>query len=84
MSLYDLIGYCAACLTTISLLPQIIKIIKEKETTNISLTMYIFFSIGVILWLIFGILIGSLPIIIANSITLFFSMIILFYKIKFK
>ncbi|MBT8234439.1 MAG: SemiSWEET transporter [Saprospiraceae bacterium] len=79
-----IIGLCAAAFTTISFLPQAIKVIKTKHTKDISLLMYIFFTLGVVLWLIYGYCINDFPIIIANSITLSLASIILFMKMKYK
>ncbi|MBK8809012.1 MAG: SemiSWEET transporter [Bacteroidales bacterium] len=77
----EIIGILAATLTTTSFIPQAYKIIKTKNTDGISLSMYIFFSLGVLLWLIYGIFLNNLPIIIANSITLCLALIILYFKI---
>lgn len=84
MNLIEIIGYLAAFFTTISFIPQVVKVVKEKQTRNISLQMYLIFSLGITFWLIYGILINSLPIILANSLTLTFAIIILSYKIKYK
>jgi len=78
------VGFFAAFCTTISFLPQVIKVYKTKSTKDISLYMFLIFTIGTFCWLIYGILESSLPIIIANTITLILSAIILLYKIKFK
>ena len=78
------IGFFAAFCTTTSFLPQVIKVYKTKSTKDISLYMFLIFTIGTFCWLIYGILESSLPIIIANTITLILSAIILLYKIKFK
>lgn len=80
----EIIGYIAAFLTTFSFIPQVVKVIKDRQTRNISLQMYLIFSLGVSLWLVYGILMGSLPIIIANGLTLIFSIIILIFKLKYK
>jgi MtN3 and saliva related transmembrane protein len=76
------VGLIAAFLTTISFLPQAIKAIKTKDTTGISLLMYISFNVGVVFWVIFGILIEQYVIAIANVVTLSFAFIILLIKIK--
>ncbi len=78
----ELIGYFAASLTTISFLPQVIQIVKTNDTKSISLGMYCIFVLGVSLWLAFGIMISSLPIILANAITLILTLTILILKIK--
>ena len=78
------VGFFAAFCTTVSFLPQVIKVYKTKSTKDISLYMFLIFTIGTFCWLIYGIIESSLPIIIANTITLILSAIILLYKIKFK
>jgi MtN3 and saliva related transmembrane protein len=72
-----LIGFIAAAFTTLSFLPQAIKVIKTKNTSGISFSMYLMFTIGVSLWLIYGIFTKQLSISIANGITLIFAIIIL-------
>lgn len=80
--MFDFIGFIAAFLTTISFLPQVIKIIISKDTESISLFMYLAFVTGVACWLIYGIYLNSMQIILANAVTLFLSGIILMLKIK--
>jgi MtN3 and saliva related transmembrane protein len=77
------VGFFAAFCTTISFLPQVIKVYKTKSTKDISLYMFLIFTIGTFCWLIYGIIESSIPIILANTITLILSAIILLYKIKF-
>lgn len=84
MDIYEIIGFFAAILTTISFVPQVIKIYKSKETKSISLTMYVVFSLGILMWLIYGIHLKSMPMIIANAITLILTIYILFMKMKHK
>lgn len=84
MDKVTLIGLIAATGTTISFLPQAIKIIQTHNTAGISLYMYCLFTIGTFFWLVYGLLTHSLPVIIANGITLIFASVILFYKIRFK
>jgi len=79
--MFEAIGYIAAILTTISFLPQAIKTIKSKDTSSISLTMYVIFTIGVLLWLVYGIYIRDWALSLANGFTAVFSIIILSYKI---
>ncbi len=82
MSLTNVIGLIAAFATTSSFVPQVIKILKTKDTKGVSLVMYVIFTIGILLWLIYGLLLFDIPIIIANSVTLILASIILFLKIK--
>ena len=84
MDLFTIIGLVAAVCTTISFVPQAIRIIKTKHTKDLSLTMYSILTTGVFLWLAYGILVKDLPIILANGITLIFTATILFLIIKYK
>ena len=79
-----MIGMIAACLTTLSFVPQAIQVIKTKDTSGISLIMYSMFVIGVFLWFIHGIYIGDYAVIMANCITFILASIILCYKVKYK
>ena len=83
MNIVNWIGSLAAALTTISFIPQVWKILHTRHTDDISLGMYALFTLGVALWLAYGILIESLPIIIANSITLLLAGTVLVMKFKF-
>ena len=80
----NVIGGIAGTFTTIAFFPQVIKVVKTRSTKDLSLVMFIIFCIGVFLWIIFGILLGSVPIILANLITWICSIIILCYKIKYR
>ena len=77
----EILGFAAAILSTSAFLPQAWKTIKTKNTSGISLAMYCLLLCGVTLWLIYGILLDSKPIIYANSITATFTAIILYYKV---
>ena len=76
------IGLIAAISTSISFLPQAVKVIRTQNTDAISLSMYSLFVFGVSLWLIYGIMLNDLPMLIANTFTLFFATIILTIKVK--
>jgi MtN3 and saliva related transmembrane protein len=78
----DIIGSIAATLTTVAFIPQAISVVKTKCTEGISFTMYLMFTVGVLLWLVYGVMISSMPIIIANIITFILACIILWYKYK--
>lgn len=79
-----MIGSIAAVLTTFAFLPQVIKVIKTKDTESIALGMYLRQVVGIGLWLMHGLAIQDLPLIAANSISLILSATILAYKIKYK
>ena len=82
MDIANLIGTLAGVFTTIAFLPQVIKTWKTQSSSDISLLMFLLFSGGVLLWLIYGILLHAMPIIVANSITLALSVSILALKVK--
>lgn len=84
MTFITILGFTAAVLTTTAFIPQALKTIKTKNTKDISLPMYIILTLGIMLWLIYGILIHDLPVLIANAITLIFALIILLSKIRYK
>ena len=83
-NLTNTIGFIAAFCTTISFVPQALQTIKTKNTKGISLLMYSLFTFGTLLWLLFGVMLGNYPMIIANGITNVLAIIILVYKIKYK
>lgn len=79
-----MIGSIAAVLTTFAFLPQIIKVIKTKDTESIALGMYLMQVLGIALWLAHGLVIQDLPLILANSVSFILSGTILVYKIRYK
>ncbi|MFD2672122.1 SemiSWEET transporter [Marinicrinis sediminis] len=83
MNLVTIIGSVAAFLTTIAFLPQTLKTIREKNTDGISLHMYTLFTVGVFLWLIYGLYTVDIPIILANLVTFGLAMTILILKIRY-
>lgn len=83
MSGPEWIGAIAATLTTCSFLPQVWRVCRTRHTKDISLLMYSLFTVGVALWLAYGILLDAWPIIIANSITLLLAGTVLLMKLRF-
>lgn len=77
------LGLLAGTCTTFSFVPQLIKILRSRSTADISLWMYIVFSTGILMWLIYGLLIKDIPIIVANAVALFITITILSLKIKY-
>ncbi|WP_375480096.1 SemiSWEET transporter [uncultured Nostoc sp.] len=84
MDFITILGLAAATITTISFLPQMFKTWQTKSAKDVSSVTLITFISGVFLWLIYGIYLQSLPIILANAITLIFNLIILWLKIKYR
>ena len=84
MNTTNIIGYFAAFLTTVAFLPQAIHSWKTRDLSGISLPMYSMFSLGVACWLIYGLMINSWPVIIANAITLLLACAVLLLKLMHK
>ena len=78
------LGLIAGALTTVAFIPQVVKIWKSRHTQDISLGMFSIFSVGVFLWLLYGIQLGALPLILSNGITLVLSLTILVFKLKYR
>ncbi|MDA0239537.1 MAG: SemiSWEET transporter [Proteobacteria bacterium] len=78
------IGLAAATLTTLAFLPQVIKTWRTRSATDISLLMFLMMTVGIGLWLTYGILINDLPLIGANVITLVLAVTILYFKLRYK
>ena len=77
------IGTLASALTTIAFVPQAWKVWKTRSTHDLSLPMYSIFTTGVALWLVYGVMIGSWPIIVGNAITVVLAGSVLAMKLKF-
>ena len=82
-TLQELIGIIAGMITTIAFLPQAIKIWRSKSTKDVSLAMFVCFCTGVVLWVIYGFMLGALPVILANVVTLCIAATILVFKIRY-
>ena len=83
MNIPRTIGLIAAALTTLSLLPQVWRSFKTRDTRGISLGMYVAYTIGIALWLVYGLLIHDLVVTLANAVTLFLAAIILMLKLRY-
>ena len=79
-----MIGSIAGVLTTLAFVPQVMKVIKTKDTSALSLGMYSMQVFGVFLWLVHGIVIQDMALLMANAVTLMLAIIILGYKLKYK
>lgn len=78
----ETIGLAAAALTTMSFVPQAVRVIRTSDTAAISLWMYVLFVAGLICWEIYGWMIGSLPVIVANIVTIALALVILTQKVR--
>lgn len=84
MQLHDAVGYAAAFLTTASFVPQAVHTFRTKDVSGISLGMYSAFTLGVSLWLVYGLLLGAWPIVVANAITVSLAATILTMKLCYR
>jgi MtN3 and saliva related transmembrane protein len=82
MNWISAIGLIAAILTSTSFLPQALKTIRTKDTSSISLFMYILFTLGTLMWFIYGLATNNFPVWLANGFTLILASIILYFKIQ--
>ena len=83
MELASIVGFAAGFLTTVAFIPQVVKIWRSKSAEDVSLVTFLAFTVGVALWLAFGILQKELPIIVWNAVTLVLAAAILAMKLKF-
>lgn len=80
----DIVGVFGATLTTASFVPQALHTFRTKDVSGISLGMYSCFTLGVACWLVYGLLLGELPIVAANAITLTLAVAILVMKLRYR
>lgn len=79
-----ILGLVAGVLTTLSFLPQVIKAWKSRSTRDISLGMFAMFCTGVFLWIVYGFLVGDLPVVVANTVTFLLAVTILALKLRYR
>lgn len=82
-SVVTILGLVAGTLTTLSFLPQLLKAWKSRSTHDISIGMFSMLAVGVLLWLIYGLVTADIPVIAANAITLVFVALILALKLRY-
>lgn len=80
----NITGIIAGIFTSVSLLPQLIKIIKEKQVEDLSIGMFVTLMVGLSLWVVYGIMRNDMPIIITNSFSVFLNCFILVLRFKYK
>lgn len=80
----ELVGSLAAVLTTVSFVPQAWHTFRTRDVSGISLGMYSVFACGVALWLLYGLLLGAWPIVVANAVTLGLAVAILAMKLRYR
>ena len=84
MGALEILGLIAGTITSITFLPQVIKVWQTKSAKDLSLMMLLLLMLGVILWLIYGLILMNVAIIYTNSMVLAMSLILLFFKLRYK
>jgi MtN3 and saliva related transmembrane protein len=84
MDLQQIIGLIAGTLTTVSFLPQVIHTVKTRSSRDLSLGMVCFFIVGIVMWLIYGIMARAWPIILTNAVTIVLASILLVFIIRYR
>lgn len=84
MATIEILGLVAGTITSITFLPQVVKIWQTKSAKDLSIMMLLLLMLGVVLWLIYGLVVMSAAIIYTNSMVLAMSLIMLYFKLKFK
>jgi MtN3 and saliva related transmembrane protein len=79
----ELVGLIAGALTTLAYVPQVVKVWRSRSARDISLGMFLLMNAGILLWLVYGLMIGSPGLIVANGITLGLTAAVLVAKLKF-
>ena len=77
------LGFIAAFCTTAAFVPQLVRVLRLRSARDISLPTFLMFSVGVLLWLIYGVYTGSKPVIASNVVTLVLSVSILILKLRY-
>ena len=79
----ELLGFIAAFCTTAAFVPQLVRVLRLRSARDVSLPTFVMFSVGVFLWLLYGLYIGSKPVIASNTVTLVLSVSILILKLRY-
>jgi MtN3 and saliva related transmembrane protein len=79
----ELLGYCAGFMTTVSFVPQAVRIWRTKSAHDVSMPTFGILAVGSLLWMVYGICTHSLPVIIANIITFIFVLFVVFLKLRY-
>jgi MtN3 and saliva related transmembrane protein len=79
-----ILGLVAGTLTTLSFLPQLLKAWKSRSTHDISIGMFLLLAVGIMLWIVYGIVAADVPVILSNTVTLVFVSLILALKLRYR
>jgi MtN3 and saliva related transmembrane protein len=84
MAFVDILGYTAGAITSLTFLPQVIKTWKEKSAKDIALNMFLIAATNEVLWIVYGVLLHNWVIIATNSVVLAMSLVMIYFKLRFK
>ena len=84
MDFTQIVGIVAGILTAVSMLPQLLKILKEKKAENVSIWMLIILILGLVLWTVYGVMKKDWPIIVTNSFSILLNLVLVFFRHKYK
>ena len=84
MDFTQLVGIVAGILTAVSMLPQLLKILKEKKAENVSVWMLLILILGLALWTIYGVMKKDWPIIVTNSFSILLNLVLVFFRYKYR
>ena len=84
MRLTSILGFVAGTLTTLSFLPQVLKVWRTKRCDDLSFMMLLAFAAGVCLWLVYGLFLRAAPIVAANLVTLAFLLTLISFKVRYR
>lgn len=79
----ELLGHVAGMLTTGAFVPQVLRVLRTRQTRDISLATFVLFVVGVALWLVYGLLLHAWPVVVANAATLVLALVILIAKLRY-
>jgi MtN3 and saliva related transmembrane protein len=83
MTAFEWVGYAAGTLTTIAFVPQVLHVWKTKRADDLHIGTLVIFTVGVALWVVYGIAVRELPVILANAVTLVLQCAIIFLKVRY-
>ena len=84
MELVTVLGFVAGGLTTAAFVPQVVKVWRTRSTSDISVWMWAMLCVGISLWIVYGVLTRSAPVIAANGVTLVLAMTVLGFKLRYR
>jgi MtN3 and saliva related transmembrane protein len=79
-----MIGFAAGLLTTLAFVPQVLKVWRSRSVADLSFTMLLSFAVGVALWIVYGVMMAAPPVVLSNTVTLIFALLLIAFKIAYR